>query len=138
MTRQRVLFLCNNNSCRSQMVEGFLRSLAPESFEAFSAGSEPTYVHPVAIKVMREVGIDISDQLSKAISVFEGWAFDFVIAVCEGDACPFFIGESSMRLSWSFEDPASVSGTEDEVLGVFRRVRDDIKDSIQRFIAQYG
>ena len=138
MARQRVLFLCNNNACRSQMAEGFLRSLAPESFEAFSAGSEPTHVHPLAIDVMREVGIDISGQRSKNISIFDGGSFDFVITVCEGDACPFFVGEIGLSLAWSFEDPAGASGTDDEVLGVFRKVRDEIKDSIQRFISQYG
>lgn len=136
--KPRVLFLCTANSCRSQMAEGFLRSAAAESFDAFSAGSEPTYVHPLAIKVMREVGIDISGQRSKSISEFEGGAFDFVITVCEGDACPFFNGETRMRLAWGFEDPADASGTQDEVLIVFRRVRDDIKDSIQLFIAEYG
>lgn len=138
MTRQKVLFLCSNNSCRSQMAEGFLRSLAQEPFEAFSAGAEPTYVHPMAIRVMSEVGIDISSQRSKSISVYDGWSFDFVITVCEGDACPFFPGEIGMSLAWSFEDPAEASGTDEEILGVFRKVRDEIKDSIQRFIAQYG
>jgi len=130
--------MCSNNSCRSQMAEGFLRSLAPESFEAFSAGSEPTHVHPMAIRVMSEVEIDISGQRSKSVSVFDGWSFDFVITVCEGDACPFFTGEIGLSLAWSFEDPASASGTDDEVLGVFRKVRDEIKDSVQRFIAQCG
>lgn len=138
VTRQKVLFLCNNNSCRSQMAEGFLRAKAPDSFEAFSAGSEPTCVHPVAIEVMREVGINISGQRSKSVSVFDGWSFDFVITVCEGQGCPFFTGEIGMRLAWSFEDPASISGTDDAVLGVFRRVRDDIQDSIQHFVEEYG
>ena len=138
MTRQKALFLCNNNSCRSQMAEGFLRAEAPDSFEAFSAGSEPTHVHPMAIEVMREVGIDISGQRSKSVSVFDGWAFDYVITVCEGNACPFFAGEIGLSLAWSFEDPVGASGTDDEVLGVFRKVRGEIKDSVQRFVAQYG
>lgn len=135
---QKVLFLCKNNSCRSQMAEGILRSLAPESFEAFSAGSEPTCVHPMAIDVMRELGIDISGQRSKSVSVFEGGSFDFVITVCGGDACPFFTGEIGLSVDWSFEDPAEASGTDDEVLGVFRKVRDEIVDGVQRFIAEYG
>ena len=138
MVRRTVLFLCTNNSCRSQMAEGFLRALASESFEAFSAGSEPTRVHPMAIEVMRDVGIDISGQRSKSISVFDGSAFDYVITVCKGDTCPFFAGEVGERLAWSFEDPAEASGTDEEVLIVFRKVRDDIKDSIQRFIAENG
>lgn len=135
---QKVLFLCNHNSCRSQMAEGFLRSLAPELFEAFSAGSEPTYVHPMAIEVMQEVGIDISGQRSKSVSIFEGVSFDFVITVCQGDACPFFAGEIGVSLAWGFEDPAEASETDDEVFAVFRKVRGEIKDSIQRFVAQYG
>lgn len=134
----RVLFLCIANSCRSQMAEGFLRSLASDDFEAFSAGSEPTRVHPMAIRVMDEIGIDISGQQSKSISVFDGCSFDFVITVCEGDACPFFTGEVGTRLAWSFEDPAAVSGTDKDVLGVFRRVRDEIEARIMRFISEYG
>ena len=114
------------------MAEGLLRAAAAESFESFSAGSEPTYVHSMAMKVMREIGIDISEQHSKSISVFDDWEFDFVITVCEGNACPFFKGEVGTRLAWSFEDPARVSGTEDEVLGVFRGVRDEIEVCVQR------
>lgn len=136
--KPRVLFLCTANSCRSQMAEGFLRAAAEESFEAFSAGSEPTCVHPMAIEAMREVGIDISVQRSKSVSIFDGWSFDFVITVCEGEACPFFTGEIGMRLAWSFEDPAEASGTDDEVLGVFRKVRDDIEDSVKLFVEEYG
>jgi len=136
--KPRVLFLCKANSCRSQMAEGFLRATAAESFEAFSAGSEPTHVHPMATKVMSEVGIDISGQQSKGVSAFDDWSFDFVITVCEGEACPFFAGEVGMRLAWGFEDPAEACGTRDEVLEVFRRIRDEIKDSIQSLVAQYG
>jgi arsenate reductase len=136
--KPKVLFLCEANSCRSQMAEGFLRAAAAESFDAFSAGSEPTYVHPKAIKVMREVGINISGQRSKSVSIFNGWSFDFVITVCEGEACPFFTGEMGIRLAWNFEDPAEASGTDDEVLGVFRKVRDDIRDSVQSFVVEYG
>lgn len=136
--KSRVLFLCIANSCRSQMAEGFLRVAAAGSFEVFSAGSEPTNVHPMAIEVMREVGIDISEQRSKSVSVFDGLPFDFVITVCEGEACPFFIGETGMKLTWSLEDPAQASGTDDEILAVFRKVRDDIEDSVKRFVAEYG
>jgi len=137
MTRQRVLFLCVNNSCRSQMAEGLLRSLASFDFEAFSAGSEPTRVHPLALRVMNEIGIDVSGQRSKSISEFDGWAFDFVITVCEGDACPLFTGQTRARLTWSFDDPAAASGKPDEVVIVFRRVRDEIKDCIQSFVTEY-
>ena len=120
------------------MAEGFLGADAAGLFEAFSAGSEPTRVHPMAIEVMREVGIDISGQQSKSISVFEGNSFDFVITVCKEDACPIFEGDAGERLAWSFEDPAAVSGTEEDILGVFQRVRDEIETSISRFIKDYG
>lgn len=132
------MFLCRANSCRSQMAEGFLRSLAPESFEAFSAGSEPTRVHPLAIRVMNEVRIDISGQHSKSVSDFEGQEFNFVITVCKQDACPIFAGNVGERLAWSFEDPAAASGTEEDILGVFRRVRDEIEASIRGFIKDYA
>lgn len=136
--KPRVLFLCRANSCRSQMAEGFLRSLAPESFEAFSAGSEPTRVHPLAIQVMNEVGIDISGQRSKSASEFDGQEFDFVITVCKEDACPIFAGNVGERLAWSFTDPAAVSGADEDVPMVFRRVRDEIEASIRGFIKDYN
>jgi arsenate reductase (thioredoxin) len=138
VSKKSVLFLCVNNSCRSQMAEGLLRSMAPGQFDVFSAGWEPTSVNLLAIQVMDEIGIDISHQRSKRMSEFEIRAFDFVITVCAGDACPFFSGETRMRLAWSFEDPAAASGTEEEILGVFRRVRDDIETSIRGFIKDYG
>jgi arsenate reductase len=120
------------------MAEGLLRDAAPESFDAFSAGWEPTRVHPMAVEVMGEIGVNISGQRSKSLSEFKDQTFDFVITVCGGDACPFFEGETRTSLAWSFEDPASFSGTDDEVLEVFRKVRDEIKDSIQRFVTEYG
>jgi arsenate reductase len=92
----------------------------------------------MAIQVMREVGIDISRQQSKSVSAFTSWSFDFVITVCDGEACPFFQGETGIRLAWSFEDPAAVSGTDKDILGVFRRVRDEIEARIMRFITEYG
>lgn len=131
----RLLFLCNANSCRSQMAEGILRALAPESYEAFSAGSVSTRVHPLAVQVMNEIGIDISRQRSKKVSEFEGQEFDFVVTVCKEDACPVFVGNAGERLAWSFDDPTAVSGTEEEVLSVFRRVRDEIETQIVRFLA---
>ncbi len=120
------------------MAEGFLRAEAAGSFDAFSAGSEPVQVHPLAVQVMGEVGVDISGQQSKSISVFEGSSFDFVITVCKEDACPIFAGDAGNRLAWSFEDPAAASGTEEEVLGVFRKVRDKIEVSIKGFINDYA
>jgi len=95
-------------------------------------------VHQLAIRVMLEVGIDISGQRSKSVSVFAGQSFDFVIAVCEGEACPFFTGEIGTRLAWRLEDPAEASGSDEEILGVFRKVRDEIEASVKSFAAEYG
>ena len=137
--KQKVLFLCRDNACRSQMAEGFLRSIAPAEFDAYSAGSNETFVHPLAIEVMREVGIDISGQRSKSVSEFAGWEFDFVITVCGDsaeDTCPVFMGGARRRLAWSFDDPAVVTGSDSDVLEAFRRIRDQIEASISRFIVE--
>jgi arsenate reductase len=136
MIVKRVLFLCVNNSCRSQMAEGFLRSMAPEAFEAFSAGTNATFVHPTAIEVMREKGIDISTQRSKTVTSLGGESFDFVITVCDesADACPAFTGKAGERLAWSFDDPAAVSGGTEERLNAFREARDRIGERIRGFI----
>src|SRR5579883_657399 len=105
-TRQRVLFVCTHNSARSQMAEGWLRHLAGDRFEAHSAGTEATQVHPLAIRVMAEVGIDISGQHSKTIEEYLGQPFDWVITVCDqaAEACPLFPGGGE-RLHWSLLDP---------------------------------
>lgn len=132
----RVLFLCRANACRSQMAEGLLRHLATDSYEAFSAGSEPTRVHPLAVRVMGEVGIDISGHRSKSVREFDGQKFDFVITVCREDECPLFAGKAGERLAWGFDDPASATGTDEEVLCVFRRVRDEIGDRVRIFRAE--
>ncbi len=113
-----------------------MRNLAPESFQAFSAGSEPTRVHPLALKVMNEVGIDISGQHSKSVSEFDDQEFAFVITVCKHDACPIFAGNARERLAWSFDDPAAINGTDEEVLGLFRKVRDEIETQVRRFLAE--
>ena len=129
--KQRVLFLCNGNSCRSQMAEGFLRHLRGDEFEVFSAGIKPSLVNPYAIKVMAEIGIDISGQCSKNVTEFLGQPFDFVITLCDSakQTCPFFPGKAT-RLHWDLLDPAEATGTEDEILAVFRKVRDQIKENI--------
>lgn len=136
MKKKKVLFLCNHNSCRSQMAEGFLRHMAPDFFETFSAGTEPSSVHPKAVEVMSEVGIDISGHRSKNISEFSGYEFDHVITVCRENGCPFFPGKATTTLHWEFDDPAAASGGNDEVMAVFREVRDGIADSLHRFIAE--
>ncbi len=134
---KRVLFLCTANSCRSQMAEGFLRSLAPDRFEAFSAGTKGTDVHPLAVRVMEEAGVDISGHSSKTVSVFSAEKFDYVITVCGGSGgsgCPVFTGSARERLAWDFPDPAAFRGSAAEVLACFRQVRDAIKHRVEEFI----
>lgn len=127
MTATRILVLCTGNSCRSQMAEGLLRHYGGDKVEVFSAGLEPKGVHPLAIKVMAEIGIDISKQTSKHVNEFVGQKFDYVITVCDNAAvnCPTFPGDA-VRLHWPFDDPAGAVGTEEEVIGFFRCVRDRI------------
>src|SRR5919202_4101275 len=125
--RHKVLFLCTHNSARSQMAEGLLRQLAGDHFKAYSAGTEATGVRPQAIKVMNEIGIDISGQKSKTFEEYLGQSFDYVITVCDAanEACPIFPG-AKRPLHWSFEDPARATGAEEERLKKFRSVRDEI------------
>lgn len=130
--KQRILFICTHNSARSQMAEGLLRNLGGDHFEAFSAGTEATYVRPLAIRVMGEIGIDISKQHSKTLERYLNEPFDAVITVCDSaaEACPFFPG-AVRRIHWSFEDPSKATGDEAEQLTVYRRVRDEIHAHIQ-------
>ncbi len=134
--KQRILFLCTHNSARSQMAEGMLRNLAEGRFEVHSAGTEATHVRRQAIKVMDEVGLDISGQESKTLARYLGQPFDYVISVCDeaNEACPVFPGAKN-RLHWSLEDPSRASGSEDERLAVFRRVRDEIRERIEQQFA---
>lgn len=130
-TPQRVLFLCTGNSCRSQMAEGLLRHLSEDRFEALSAGANPAGdVHPLAVRAMQELGIDISGQASKHINEFlppEGEPPDLIISVCSSaeKECPVF-PHAVERLHWPFDDPAYAAGTDEEKLVEFRRVRDEI------------
>ena len=128
-TPLRVLVLCTGNSCRSQMAEGWLRALYPDRIEAYSAGSQPAgYVHPLAVQVMAEAGVDISAGHSKSLNEFLEQRFDYVLTVCNSaaEACPVFPGPAR-RVHRDFTDPAKAEGSPDEVLAVFRRVRDEIK-----------
>ena len=124
--------MCTHNSARSQMAEGLLRHLTGDRFEAYSAGTEATHVRPQALRVMGELGIDISGQESKTLDRYLGEPFDYVITVCDDakKACPFFPG-AAQRLHWSLPDPAAAEGTEDERLEVFRSVRDRLRDHIE-------
>ena len=133
--KQRVLILCTGNSCRSQMAEGLLRNLAGDRFEAFSAGTQPTQVNPRAIKAMNELGIDISNHRSQSVENFLEQEFDTVITVCDTarETFPVF-PNSKASLHWSFEDPAAATGSEEEIMSVFRKVRDRIKERLQEFV----
>lgn len=139
MEKQRILFLCTHNSARSQMAEGLLRHLAGDRFEAHSAGTEGTHVHPLAVRAMAEIGIDISHQESKTVDRYLNQPFDAVITVCDqaNEACPVFLG-ALRRLHWSFPDPSLATGTDEERLTVFRRVRDAIREQIQRDLVHEG
>ena len=131
-SRKGILFLCTGNSCRSQMAEGFAKKMLPKNMEIFSAGLEPKGVHPMAIKVMQEVGIDISKQKSKNISEIPIDKIDSVVTLC-GDAaerCPIFPGKVK-RIHWELEDPAKEQGSEEEITQAFRKVRDKIKSYME-------
>ena len=132
MTKRRVLFLCTHNSARSQMAEGFLRHLAGDRFDVESAGTEETRVNPLAVRVMGEVGVDLSGHCSKTLDRFLDQPWDHVITVCDhaNERCPVF-SRGAVRLHWSFEDPSRAIGTEEERLAVFRRIRDEIGTQIK-------
>ncbi len=132
----KILILCTGNSCRSQMAEGFLKSF-DSNLTVESAGTEPaTQVNPNAVKVMAEVGIDISQNKPKLVDQFINQEWDYVITVCDNakETCPAFLGKVKHRLHIGFEDPAEATGTPDEVMAVFRKVRDEIKEKFSEFI----
>ncbi|HQQ02737.1 MAG TPA: arsenate reductase ArsC [Bacteroidales bacterium] len=135
----RILILCTGNSSRSQMAEGFLESLNNE-IEVHSAGTQPApSVNPYAIRVMREVGIDISHNKTHHVEEFLDEEWDYVITVCGGakETCPAFIGKVKNRVHIGFDDPAEAKGTDEEVLATFRRVRDEIKVEFQKFYNEH-
>jgi arsenate reductase len=138
MNKKRVLIMCTGNSARSQMGEGLLRYLAGDSVEVESAGFKPSRVRPEAIKVMQEIGIDISGQRSKSVDEIAGQEFDYVITVCDSarETCPIFPGKAT-RIHQTFEDPPpEVIGDEASRLAIFRRVRDEIKEWLGKFIKE--
>ena len=128
-----MLFICTHNAARSQMAEALLRDLHGGLYEAVSAGTEPAGVSPYAIKVMSEIGIDISTHRSKGIQEFFGQQVDYVVTVCDHakESCPYFPGGKKM-LHRSFADPSALIGTEEEIMAGFRQVRDEIKNWIER------
>lgn len=135
MPNSSILILCTGNSCRSQMAEGFLKAY-DSALEVHSAGTRPAeMVHPLAVHVMKEVGIDLSSHHPKSLNAFLDRPFDYVITVCDNakESCPIFTGKVGQRLHLGFEDPAEATGSEEEVLAVFRRVRDEIAARFRKF-----
>lgn len=132
---KRILILCTGNSCRSQMAMGYLRAIDAD-LDVQSAGTNPVAeVNPFAVKAMAEVGIDLSAEQPKSVELFFGEEWDFVITICGGanESCPAFTGKVGKRMHIGFDDPASATGTEDEIMEVFRRVRNEIKKEMQKF-----
>ncbi len=137
MEKPLVLVLCTGNSCRSHLAEGILRTAAGDLFEVASAGSKPAgYVHPLAIRAMQEIGIDIAAHRSKHLEEFLSRKVETVITVCGNadQACPMFPGQVN-RYHWGFDDPAHATGTEEEQFAVFRRVRDEIRRVFEAYAA---
>jgi len=131
----KILVLCTGNSCRSQMTEGFLKSFDGR-LEVYSAGTDPSgKIHLKAVEVMREVGIDISHGYPKPVDDFVNVSFDYVITVCDGakEVCPVFTGDVKHRLHIGFEDPAEATGSEEEVLAAFRKIRNQIYEEFKFF-----
>lgn len=134
----RILILCTGNSCRSQMAEGFLKFF-DDSLEVFSAGTEPNrQVHPKAIQVMTELGIDLSKNTTKSVNIFINESFDYVITVCNSakETCPVFTGKVKQRLHIDFDDPAEATGTEEFILSEFIRIRNEIRRDFKRFYVE--
>ncbi len=138
MTRdrpQRVLFVCTHNAARSQMAEGIGRQFADRNISVFSAGDEPTRIDPRTVAVMKEIGINIENQRAKHVREFSGKQFDYVVTLCDqaAERCPFFPGPAR-RVHFSFPDPAAAMGSAEDVLRVFRKVRDQILGKIGPFL----
>jgi len=133
--KRQVLVLCTGNSARSQMAEGLLRHLGQGEIEVFSAGTAPSAVHPLAVRVMEEIEIDISSHRSKDLDGFRHSSFDDVITVCDNaaESCPVFPG-GARRTHWSLPDPVAVQGDEGERLAAFRRVREALDSRMRRWL----
>ena len=137
--KKRILILCTGNSCRSQMAEGLLKSF-DNKLEVFSAGTKPAEkINPFAVKAMLEIGIDISAGIAENVDKYLNQSFDYVITVCDNakETCPIFIGDVKHRLHIGFDDPADAVGSEEEIMPVYRRVRDEIKKDFYKFYQEY-
>lgn len=126
LKRERVIFICKNNSGRSQLAEALLKNSYGEHYEVYSAGSEPLEINPLTIKVLSEIGIDISQNKSKSLNKFQGHEFDYVVSLCEDGTCPVFIGGKN-HIHKGFSDPQEFLGDEEFILDSFRNLRDEIQ-----------
>ena len=134
-----VLILCTGNSCRSQMAEGLINARLSPDYKAVSAGTRPSgYVHPKAIQVMDELGVDLSQNRSKNTDEFRGQYFDHVITVCDSakENCPVWLDAAGQKTHIGFDDPAEATGTDEEISAEFRRVRDEIADQVLNFLKE--
>jgi len=133
--KQKIIFICTGNACRSQIAEGIMRNLAGDKFDVYSAGSHPTKVHPMSIKVMKEVGIDIYSQTSDPISLYLNEIMDIVVTVCDdaSKACPIFPGNVE-RIHWSIEDPFKGWDLDSDDLLNFRKTREDLTKRIKNLL----
>jgi len=139
---RKILFVCVENSCRSQMAEAFVNVMAPGRFQAFSAGIEPGRLNPIVVQAMQDIGIDMSSNKTKSVQDFidAKQAFDYIITVCaaaSGERCPVFSGQGT-RIHMGFEDPSSLAGSDEEKLRRTSAIRDQIKNKIQRWLKEYG
>ncbi len=135
--KKKVLILCTGNSARSQMAEGLLKHITKGEYEIFSAGTKPGIVRSEAIKVLAEIDIDISENRSKSVDEFSGQKMDFVLTVCDNakENCPFFPADVRL-VHHTFEDPASIEGSDETKVAEFRRVRDEIRDYLKNEFVQ--
>ncbi len=137
--KKSVIILCTGNSCRSQMAEALINAKLGAHYEAVSAGTKPSgYVHPKAIAAVAELGIDISEHESQSTDLFGDRYFDYVITVCGSaqENCPVWMGGCGTQIHIGFEDPADATGTEDEIMAVFRRVRHEIVEDVLGYLQQ--
>jgi arsenate reductase len=135
MKKKKILVVCTGNSCRSQIAEGYLRKIAGDKAEVYSAGVETHGVNPLAIETMKEDGVDISSQTSNNMNEYLNLDFDFVITVCDNakERCPFF-PTTAKKFHQNFPDPAKATGSEGEIKAQFRQVRQQIKDYCLQFV----
>ena len=133
--KEKIIFICTGNACRSQIAEGIMRQLAGDKFDVFSAGSHPSLVHPMSIKVMKEIGIDITSHTSDPISNFLSKNINIVVTVCDNadKVCPVFPGKVE-RIHWSIKDPFKGWGSDPDDLDNFTRTRDDLVERIKNFL----